>query len=176
MKKNLILFLSLLIVSITMLLSANFATAQQFTNKNNKGPETGLPLPRFVSLKSDKTNVRTGPGLRYPIKWVMVRKSMPVEIISEYGQWRKIKDIQEDEGWVHTSVLTGKRTAIIQINGSTLTEGKSDNSSETAVMENGVIVNLNRCNMDMCHCEVLGIEGYTQKLNLWGVYHDEVFE
>lgn len=165
----------LLIITFLLL---TFATQPEANviDSGNKGPETGLPMPRFVSLKSDKTNVRTGPGLRYPIKWVMVRKSMPVEIISEYGQWRKIKDIQEDEGWVHTSVLTGKRTAVIQINGSTLTEGKSNNSSETAIMENGVIVNVDRCNMDMCRCEVLGIEGYTQKLNLWGVYPDEVFE
>jgi SH3-like domain-containing protein len=140
------------------------------------GSQTGLPLPRFASLKSDETNVRTGPGLRYPIKWVLVRKNMPVEIVAEYDQWRKIKDIQGDDGWVHMAVLSGKRTAIVQINNSSITKEKSENSRKEAILENGVLINVKKCLKELCQVEVMEIEGYTQKLNLWGVYPNEVFE
>lgn len=146
------------------------------SDAQNVGSQTGLPLPRFASLKSDETNVRTGPGLRYPIKWVLVRKDMPVEIVNEYDQWRKIKDVQGDEGWVHMAVLSGKRTAIVQINNSTLTEKESETSKVLATMENGVLVNLKKCKADLCNAEVMGLEGYIPKINLWGVYSGESFE
>ena len=74
---------------------------------------SGLPIPRFASLRSDEVNVRTGPGARYPIEWVFKRKTMPVEIVAEYENWRKIRDWQGASGWVHQSLLTGKRTFII---------------------------------------------------------------
>src|SRR3977135_3649158 len=74
---------------------------------------SGLPLPRFASLRSDEVNVRTGPGTRYPVDWVFKRKGMPVEIVAEYENWRKIRDWQGASGWVHQSLLTGKRSFII---------------------------------------------------------------
>ena len=74
---------------------------------------SGLPFPRFASLRSDEVNVRTGPGTRYPVDWVFKRKSMPVEIVAEYENWRKIRDWQGASGWVHQSLLTGKRSFLI---------------------------------------------------------------
>ena len=74
---------------------------------------SGLPIPRFASLRSDEVNVRTGPGARYPVDWVFKRKTMPVEIVAEYENWRKIRDWQGASGWVHQSLLTGKRSFII---------------------------------------------------------------
>ena len=74
---------------------------------------SGLPIPRFASLRSDEVNVRTGPGSRYPVDWVFKRKAMPVEIVAEYENWRKIRDWQGASGWVHQSLLTGKRSFII---------------------------------------------------------------
>src|SRR5262245_37242621 len=71
---------------------------------------SGLPLPRFASLRSDEANVRSGPGTRYPIDWVFRRKGMPVEIVAEYENYRKIRDWQGASGWVHQSLLTGKRS------------------------------------------------------------------
>ena len=76
---------------------------------------SGLPIPRFASLRSDEVNVRTGPGSRYPIDWVFKRKAMPVEIVAEYENWRKIRDWQGASGWVHQSLLTGKRSFIIAV-------------------------------------------------------------
>ncbi|HKH69397.1 MAG TPA: SH3 domain-containing protein, partial [Reyranella sp.] len=66
---------------------------------------SGLPIPRFASLRSDEVNVRTGPGPRYPIDWVFKRKAMPVEIVAEFENWRKIRDWQGASGWVHQSLL-----------------------------------------------------------------------
>src|SRR5262245_5050819 len=76
---------------------------------NNPRKGSGLPIPRFASLRSDEVNVRSGPGTRYPVEWVFKRKSMPVEIVAEYDIWRKIRDWQGASGWVHQSLLTGKR-------------------------------------------------------------------
>ncbi|HCR85939.1 MAG TPA: hypothetical protein DIV86_04605 [Alphaproteobacteria bacterium] len=159
-----------------ILLVIIFLFLPNISNAQNVGSQTGLPLPRFASLKSDETNVRTGPGLRYPIKWVLVRKDMPIEITNEYDQWRKIKDIQGDEGWVHMAVLSGKRTAIVQINNSIITEKESESSPPVATMENGVMVGLKKCSNQICKVEVMGLEGYISKVNIWGVYAEEVFE
>src|SRR6476619_5929968 len=74
---------------------------------------SGLPLPRFASLRSDEVNVRTGPGSRYPVDWVFKRKAMPVEIVAEYENWRKIRDWQGASGWVYHSLLSGKRSFIV---------------------------------------------------------------
>lgn len=73
----------------------------------NKSP--GLPLPRFASLRADKTNMRTGSGVRYPIDWVYQRPGLPVEIIAEYGNWRKVRDWLGAQGWAHQSMPSGKR-------------------------------------------------------------------
>src|SRR5258708_20816133 len=81
------------------------------SNAQRKG--TGLPLPRFASLRADEVNVRAGPGARYPIEWVFKRKGMPVEIVAEYENYRKIKDWQGAGGWAHHSLLPGQRTFII---------------------------------------------------------------
>ena len=74
---------------------------------------SGLPLPRFVSLRADQVNLRTGPGVQYPVEWVYQRKDLPVEIITEYRTWRKIRDWQSTQGWVHQSMLSGKRSIIV---------------------------------------------------------------
>ena len=71
-----------------------------------------LPLPRFVSLRSDEVNLRLGPGAEYPVDWIYVRERLPVEIISEFGPWRKIRDNSGTVGWVHQSMVSGMRTAM----------------------------------------------------------------
>ena len=68
--------------------------------------ETGLPVPRFVTLRADEVNLRTGPGEQYPIEWIYVRAGLPVEIIAEFGNWRRIRDFEGIEGWVFHSLLS----------------------------------------------------------------------
>ena len=77
------------------------------------GRSTGLPVPRFVSLGADRVNVRFGPGKQYPINWVFARKDLPVEIVAEFDTWRKIRDFDGEEGWIHSSLLSSRRTIMV---------------------------------------------------------------
>ena len=77
------------------------------------GRSTGLPLPRFVSLAAERVNVRFGPGKQYPVNWMFARQGLPVEIIEEFDTWRKIRDHDGEEGWVHSSLLSSRRTIMV---------------------------------------------------------------
>lgn len=134
---------------------------------------SGLPVPRFASVKSKEANVRTGPGKRYPIKWVFVRQNMPVEIVEEFELWRKIRDIQGDEGWIHKSQLSGQRTAIVKSNNIKIYSDSSIKSSVRGVVESGVVVKIKSCEEGFCKSEVSDISGYLESNNLWGVYFGE---
>jgi SH3-like domain-containing protein len=70
-------------------------------------------LPRFVSLRASEVNLRTGPGIRYPIEWVFKRRDLPVEVVDEFESWRRIRDWEGTLGWVHQSMLRGRRTALV---------------------------------------------------------------
>ena len=103
-------------VFAAILLCAATAQAQDVSILN----PSGLPIPRYVALKSDEVNIRVGPGKRYPITWVYHRTHMPVEIVEEFAHWRKIRDFEGSTGWVHKGLLDGARTALssrIFING-----------------------------------------------------------
>ncbi len=136
----------------------------------------GLPVPRFASVKSKEANVRTGPGKRYPIKWVFVRRDMPVEIIEEFEFWRKIRDIQGDEGWIHKSQLSGQRTAMVKGNNTKMYSDSSIKSGVKGVIENGVIVKIKSCEEGFCKADVSDISGYIESSTLWGVYFGEEVE
>ena len=76
------------------------------------GP-SGLPIPRFVSLKAEKVNVRRGPSSDHPVAWVFQRKGLPVEIVAEFENWRRVRDSDGEEGWILQNMLSGKRTAVM---------------------------------------------------------------
>ena len=165
--------------------------------------ETDLPLPRFVSLKSDKVNMRTGPGLRYQIKWVYQRQHLPVEIIAEFDQWRKIRDMDGAEGWMHRAMLSGRRYAVVQTpDGSAashavlskggkrglkkanvaansmqdLHEQALDASEIIAKIEPGSIVSLEECRLGWCKISAKEHEGWIQRSALYGVYAEETLQ
>ncbi len=77
------------------------------------GSVSGLPVPRFVSLKSDRVNVRSGPNKDQDVRWVYTRAGMPVEITAEFENWRRIRDWEGAEGWVYHSLLSGRRSAVV---------------------------------------------------------------
>ena len=135
---------------------------------------TQLPLPRFVSIAVSEVNVRAGPGLRYPIKWIFKRKDLPVEIVQEFDHWRKIRDHAGDEGWVHKSLLSGRRTLLVQ--GQEMTEmydRAGENARVVAKLEPGAIVRLSKCNTDICAVEKDAYRGWVQRNLLWGIYEHE---
>lgn len=137
---------------------------------------TGLPLPRFVSLRSAETNVRTGPGERYPVRWVLKHKAMPVEIIAEYETWRKIRDWQGSEGWVHQALLWGRRSAVVHPSETVLRADPSPVARPVARLAAGVIGMIESCESAWCHFMIDNTEGWVSKTALWGVYPDEVIK
>ncbi|WP_173985410.1 SH3 domain-containing protein [Magnetospirillum sp. SS-4] len=139
---------------------------------------SGLPLPRFVSLRSDEVNLRAGPGQRYPIDWIYARKDLPVEVVAEFEAWRKIRDWQGTEGWVHQSMLSGRRMMVV-IGGQRQLRGSDSDSADTlAVVEPGVLGRLLQCprNRDYCRVDVGQTQGWLRRDEIWGVYRGEWLE
>ncbi len=143
----------------------------------NNGPRrgSGLPIPRFATLKSDEVNVRTGPGTRYPVDWVFKRKMMPVEIVAEYENWRKIRDWQGASGWVYQGMLTGKRTFIIANHAASLHKTPAVQAEVVAKLEPEVTGEIRSCQGDWCRVKVAGpgILGWIERTDIWGVYKSE---
>jgi SH3-like domain-containing protein len=142
------------------------------------GETSGLPLPRFVSLRSDEVNLRTGPGQRYPIDWIYARKDLPVEVIAEFEAWRKIRDWQGTEGWVHQSMLSGRRMMVVIGAQRQLRGSDGDSADVVAVVEPGVLGRLLQCprNRDYCRVDVGQTQGWFKRDEIWGVYKGEWIE
>jgi len=140
--------------------------------------DTGLPLPRFASVRADRVNLRTGPGVQYPVDWVYQRQGLPVEIIAEYRTWRKVRDWQSTQGWVHQSMLSGKRTMIVVGKQRTLRQKPDSKSPAVARIEAGAITSINNCppSGGWCKIEAGKIKGWLRKVEFWGAYRDEVIE
>ncbi len=137
------------------------------------GPVTGLPLPRFVSLSSNEVNVRTGPGTRYPIQWVYLRRGWPVEVIEEYELWLQIRDIDGDTGWVHRNLLSGRRTLVITGEVRPVHEDPDETSPVVLLAEPGVLGKLEECNGRWCEIEIAGLKGWLLASHFYGVYENE---
>lgn len=130
----------------------------------------------FRTLKSDEVNVRTGPGLRYPIAWVYKRQYLPVKIVERFEYWRKIEDFEGEEGWVHKSLLSGKRYGMANRQQIVKIYRKPNaSSSVVAQIERHVIVMLSECNARWCKIHHGDIKGWMQKKKLWGVKSKETF-
>lgn len=140
------------------------------------GGQSNLPLPRFASLRAGEVNLRTGPGVRYPIDWVFRRRALPIQIVAEFGTWRKIRDEQGTEGWVHRSMLSGKRTALTVGKpglAQTLRRQARDDSPAVARIEPGVVGEVLECADAWCRLDVQGFRGWLPRQGLWGVTADE---
>ncbi len=130
--------------------------------------ESGLPLPRFVSLRADKVNVRTGPGVRYPVDWVFVRRGLPVEVVAEFEHWRKVRDWEGTEGWVHQSMLSGARSVLVAGKIRALRARPAANAAVVARAEPGVVAELLECEGDWCRVEAAGFRGWIRRADAWG--------
>lgn len=144
-----------------------------------EGP-SGLPLPRFVSLKSSRVNVRRGPGQDYDVAWIFVRPGLPVEIVQEFDNWRKVRDSEGEEGWVFHSLLSGRRTGIVapwEKEGRFAARASADvNARAVAYLEPRVVTDIDTCDGAWCHVRGDAYDGWIEKDRLWGVYPQEVVE
>ncbi|MBO5442926.1 MAG: hypothetical protein J6A33_03975 [Alphaproteobacteria bacterium] len=160
-------------------LSAVLLVGNVFAQEAEEGEETGLALPRMVSLRSNLINARSGPGARYPIEWVYMQKTAPVEIVAEFELWRKIKDWEGSESWVHKSMLSGRRSVKVTTPGENNIYDKPEyNSKVIAKVEDEVVGDVKKCpaGSDFCLVGFGNIEGWISKNNLYGIYPREVIE
>ena len=139
---------------------------------------SGLKVPRFVSLKSDRVNVRGGPSTDHKVKWVFRRAGLPVEIIQEFENWRRIRDSEGEEGWIFHSLLSGRRTALIgpwQRPGALVTLRKSpdEKAALAAKAQIGAQVDIETCEKNWCRVSAQKRSGWLKSNLLWGVYPDE---
>ena len=166
---------SLFMAAALLLFSFGNASAQNLIDDG----ETGLAIPRFASLRSNHINARSGPGARYPIEWVYMQKSAPVEIIAEFELWRKIKDWQGSESWVHKSMLTGKRFVKVITPGENNIYAKDDyNAKVIAKVEDEVVGEIKKCpvNTNFCLIQFGNVDGWMPRQNLYGIYPDEIID
>ena len=134
--------------------------------------DSGLPIPRFVSLKFEEVNLRTGPGRRYPIRWVYKHKHMPMEVVEEFGHWRKVRDFQGDEGWAHKSQLSGTRMAIFTEE--TVSRRYPEASAPPMLkVQKLVIGQLLECEDNWCEMQIESYKSWIPKKVIWGVYPHE---
>jgi SH3-like domain-containing protein len=141
---------------------------------------SSLPVPRFVSLKADRVTVRGGPDKDHDVAWIYTRLGWPVEITAEFENWRRIRDSDGAEGWVYHSLLSGKRTASVQLKSKTdlapLYAQPDNKSAVTAQLQVGVLGMVKRCTGTWCQISGQGFEGWIVQTDLWGVYPDEKVE
>lgn len=151
------------------------------------GPETRLPLPRYVSLKTDRVNMREGPSTDHGTRWVYQRAGLPVEIIAEFENWRRIRDPEGEDGWVWHSLLSGRRTAIVapwdrDVERTVdLIEHPESGARVLARVQPGVVAGVSRCSDAWCRLAVTAeqgdeIVGFMRQDELWGVYPNETFD
>jgi len=137
---------------------------------------SGLPTPRFVSVKAGKAFVRSGPGDRYPVLWVYVRKGLPLEVIKEYEIWRQVRDESGSVAWINKSLLQSDRTALVTRGVRTLYARPDLSATPVFRIEAGALVSLTLCEGDWCRVARGGRGGYMLRSQLWGTYPNERIE
>lgn len=142
----------------------------------------GLQVPRYASLKSDRVSLRQGPSAEHPTAWVFKRTGLPVEIVEEVEVWRKIRDASGTEGWVHKSLLSSRRTALVlpwELKGgstqasATLRDDDRESARAIAQVEAGVLASIINCERGWCRVSVGDYRGYIEQSKLWGTYPNE---
>lgn len=146
------------------------ATAQ------DRGPVTNLPLPRFVSMKASEANVRRGPSLTHRIDWIFKHQNVPLEIIAEHGHWRRVRDHDGAVGWIHYSLLSGARTAMIEQDMLMLKSKPNHDARAVVQLELGVIARVDECDTEWCRLSVAGYRGWAPKTYIWGVRAGETLD
>lgn len=176
---------AVLLAGLALLAAGLVPAAAQEAPGGRRG--TGLPVPRYVSLKTDRVNLREGPSKDHRTAWVFQRAGLPVEIVAEYETWRRIRDSDGTEGWVLHSLLSGRRTALVMPWAKDpaaiipLVARPEERGETLARLEPGVIAHVKDCTGAWCRVAVVSegnrdIDGYVRQEKLWGVYPNERVE
>jgi SH3-like domain-containing protein len=160
--------------------AVTFLAAAHAGGDTNIGPKSGLPMPRFVSLKPDRVNVRGGPTRDHEVTFIYTRAGLPVEITAESDNWRRIRDWEGSEGWVYHSLLSGKRTALVAPKDKNqlvpLYDKSDSNGTVLARLAAGVLASVKHCTGSWCRIAGARFDGWAVQEQLWGVYSNEKVE
>ena len=141
------------------------------------GKETGLQVPRYVSLKSNDANIRVGPSKNYPIEIKYIKKNYPLKVLDEYEEWRKVEDFKKNIGWIHKSLISGTRTGIVlSKNNVNIKLLNTLDGNVIGEIGQGNIVYLERCKIDWCLISKANFKGWINKKNIWGVKEKEIIK
>lgn len=141
-----------------------------------RGPETGLPLPRFVSLKTAEGRARRGPARSHRVDWEFVRRDMPLRVTAEFEHWRRVEDHEGHGGWMHYTLLSGVRTVLIVQDMAPMRSRPSVSAPEVALLEHGVVARILSCQSDWCRLGVDGHRGWVARSALWGIDPAEMLD
>ncbi|MDE0780451.1 MAG: SH3 domain-containing protein [Alphaproteobacteria bacterium] len=172
------IFLPALLLGFALALPGSPVAAQSATIDIRAPNPSGLPIPRWVSIRANEVNMRTGPGVRYPIDWVLQIQNLPVEVVGEFENWRKVSTQDKTAGWVHKSMLSGNRMSSVAVARARMMRKPNSDASITAYVEEGVVVSLDGCDPDWCRVAIAshGVKGWIPRAALWGLYPGEMFE
>lgn len=134
---------------------------------------SNLEIPRFVTLKTNKANMRAGPGMDYPIKWEYHRRGLPLKVVGEFDIWREVVDHDGTTGWMHRQTLSGKRMALITSSMEKIRQYDNPEARVIAVAEKGVLAELNQCRGLWCRINASGMDGWIRKNAIWGLLEGE---
>ncbi|MFD0917407.1 SH3 domain-containing protein [Pseudahrensia aquimaris] len=174
---------------VTLAAAPNVSLADE-SDGIKKGRVTGLPIPRFVSLKAPAVNLRVGPGRAYSINWLYKRSGLPVEVIQEFDRWRRVRDAEGTTGWVLHSLLSSRRTAIVApwdreiaedgtVTSAQLLDAKyraRGDAATVAKVQAGLLVDLKECHNGWCEIEASNTSAYLPQAKLWGTYPGELID
>lgn len=162
-----------LLKSLFVVVCATGLSAASYA-ESKRGPVTNLPIPRYVSLKAAKANVRRGPSLTHRIDWIFKRRHMPLRVTAEHGHWRRVEDREGAGGWVHYSLLSGNRFVLVTTDMLPLNLRPEPDTPIAAHLELGVVAELGKCDNDWCRISAGGYRGWASKTHIWGVGSAEI--
>ena len=164
----------MLLIRIAKIFVSIFASLLMVISFSSLADKKNLPIPRFVSIKFNEVNARTGPAVDCPIEWVFIKKNEPVEIIAKYNEWRKIRDIKGGGGWVRVSGLSKNRSIVIVAkNNIPLLDAPGKYDAILAKLTPNLRCSFVRCKNDWCLILCKNYKGWVPKKHLWGVYPEE---
>ena len=163
----------LLITWLAAIVSPGALTANGLAGGESRPPQADTNTAGVIgtaSLRSNEVNVRAGPGVRFPIKWVYRQKFIPLQVITKYDTWRKVRDWEGAEGWIHQAMLSSRRTVLVIVAVTKMRRQPRNDSPVVAHLARGITAKFDRCEVDWCLVEVAGRLGWTLKSTLWGQF------
>ena len=124
----------------------------------------------FLTLRNNEVNLRQGPSFDYPIKLFYKKKFLPVLVQEKFENFRKIRDHENNTGWIHVSQLSKKKAAIVVDDEAYIFSSNTVYSKPLAISKNGKLLLIKKCKKDWCKISSKNIKGWIKKESLWGLY------